>query len=177
MATPAASSLFAAPPAPEPRAGLPTWLLTVLCTAGFALLIVGAYSVFGSHHSATTPSATVESPAAKPGAAANPWQKYVEVSGLRFVEDPKHKGKVLARFMITNHSSVELNSIAGNVTIWASTKRSEEDAQGSFAFSTSVPPYESKEVTAPLNTKLRIYELPDWQNMTTDLQITSPSGD
>ena len=173
---PAASSLFAAPPAPEPQAGMPTWLLTVLCIAGFTLVIVGAYWLFGSHKTAKGPSATVESPAAKPGANANPWQKYIEISGVRFMEDAKHKGKVVAKFSVTNHSSVEINNVAGNVTVWASTKRSEEDAQGSFAFTTNLPPLETKEVTAPLNTKLKIYELPDWTNMTTDVQITSPSG-
>jgi hypothetical protein len=27
---------------------------------------------------------------------------------------------------------------------------------------------------APLNTKLHIYELPDWQNLAAEVQITSP---
>jgi hypothetical protein len=35
---------------------------------------------------------------------------------------------------------------------------------------------ESKELTAPLTTKLKIYELPDWQNVTTDVQITAPAA-
>jgi hypothetical protein len=30
-------------------------------------------------------------------------------------------------------------------------------------------------MAAPLNTKLKIYELPDWQNVSTDVQITSPA--
>ena len=29
-------------------------------------------------------------------------------------------------------------------------------------------------LTVPLKTKLKIYELPDWQNITTDVQITAP---
>jgi hypothetical protein len=28
-------------------------------------------------------------------------------------------------------------------------------------------------MSAPLNTKLKIYELPDWQNATPDIQFTS----
>jgi hypothetical protein len=28
----------------------------------------------------------------------------------------------------------------------------------------------------PLNTKRKIYELADWQNITTDVQITGPAG-
>jgi hypothetical protein len=154
---------------------MPTWLLTILCTAGFALLVAGAYWLFGSHHTAA-PSTTVESPAAKAGVAASPWQKFIEVSGIRFQEDPKHKGQILVRFLVTNHSESNLGSVSGNVTIWAGTKKSDEDPQGSFAFTTSVGPYESKETTAPFNTKLKVYELPDWNVMNTDLQITAPGG-
>jgi hypothetical protein len=173
---PRGSALFGAPPAPAPRSsGMPTWLLTILCTAGFAALVAGAYWLFGSHR-APAPSTTVESPAAKPGVAASPWQKFIEVSGIRFVEDPKHKDKILVKFLVTNHSESNLGSVSGNVTIWAGTKKSDEDAQGSFAFTTSVGPYESKETTAPFNTKLKVYELPDWNVINTDLQITNPAG-
>jgi hypothetical protein len=76
--------------------------------------------------------------------------------------------------MLTNHSEADINGLAGNVTIWGRTQKSEEDAQGTFSFTTNLAPFESKEITAPLNTKLKIYELPDWQNITTDVQITAP---
>src|SRR5262249_52478294 len=82
------SALFGAPAAPAERSqGMPTWLLTILCTAGFAALILGIYWLVGNSHRPPTPSATVESPAAKPGVAASPWQKFIEVSGIRFQED------------------------------------------------------------------------------------------
>ena len=155
---------------------MPTWLMTILFTAGFALIVVGAYWFFGSHHSTPTPAATVENPAAKPGEAANPWQKFVEVSGVRFAEDPKHKGQIVVKFLVTNHSESELNNLAGNVTIWAGTKKSDEDAQGTFAFKTNVGPYDSKELTEPFTTKLKVYELPDWNLINTDLQVTAPNG-
>lgn len=174
---PRGSSLFTMPPIAEKRGpAIPTWLLTVLCTAGFALLVLGAYWLFGSHRAATTPSATVESPAAKAGVATSPWQKFIEVSGVRLSEDPKHKDRILVKFLLTNHSETDLRDLAGNVTIWAGTKKSDEDAQGSFAFKTDVGPYDSKEITEPFNTKLKVYELPDWNVMSTDLQITSPAG-
>jgi hypothetical protein len=118
----------------------------------------------------------VESPAAKPGMATNPWQKFIEISALRFVTDPKKKNQILAKFVVTNHSSEGLSGLAGNVTVWADTKKSDEDAQGTFSFITNLDGYESKEVTTPLTTKFKIYELPDWQKMTTDLQITAPGG-
>src|SRR5580704_7406039 len=174
---PGMSSLFGAPEPPPQQGfgGLPTWALTIICTIGFVALVAGIYWLVGSHNSSTAVS-NVESPAAKPGASSNPWQKFIEISGLRLVEDPKSKGKILAKFLVTNHSPGDLTGLAGNVTIWASTKRSEEDAEGTFSFITDVPAYGSKEVTTPLTTKLKVYELPDWQNVTADLQITAPSS-
>jgi hypothetical protein len=76
--------------------------------------------------------------------------------------------------MVTNHSDADLSGLAGNVTIWGRTKKSEEDAVGTFSFKANVGPEASQEVSAPLTTKLKPYELPDWQNVNTDLQITAP---
>jgi hypothetical protein len=162
-----------------PSRGLPTWLLTILIALSTLGVVAGFVWTIGyfRNRPETKPSTAVESPAARPGAAANPWQKFVEVSGVRFSEDPKSKGKVLARFVITNHSdTADISGLAGNVTVWGATRKSEEDAQGTFTFKVDLRPLESKEMTAPFNTKLKIYELPDWQNVTTDIQITAPAA-
>jgi hypothetical protein len=147
--------------------------MAVLFALAFLGLGSGVYWLVGRGHPSTS-AAAVESPAAKPGAATNPLQKYIEISGLRFVED--NRKKLMAKFVMTNHSGAEISGLAGNVTIWASTKRAEEDPMGTFAFNANLGPYESKELTAPLTTKLKVYELPDWQNATTDLQITAPTA-
>lgn len=164
---------YTAPPA---ASGLPVWLLTILFALAVLGVVAGVVWTVGYFHNRpeTKPSAAVESPAAKPGAATHPLQKYIEISGVRFEEDPKHKDKTLARFILTNHSDAEITGLAGNVTVWASTRKSEEDAQGTITFAADLKPMESKELTSPLNTKLKIYELPDWQNVTTDVQITAP---
>jgi hypothetical protein len=116
----------------------------------------------------------VESPAAKPGTKTNPLQKQIEITGVRFSQDAKKK--TLVTFLVINHSEAEISGLAGNVTIWGRTQKSEEDAQGTFAFRTDLAPFQSKEISAPFNSKLKIYELPDWQNVTTDVQITAPAG-
>jgi len=176
--SPGMSSLFGAPPAPPQREGfaaLPTWVLTIICTIFFVGLVAGIYWLVGRSH-AETPSTSVESPAAKPGAATNPWQKFIEVSGVRLQEDPKNKSKLVAKFIVTNHSTAGLSGLAGNVTLWGGTRKSDEDALGTFSFITSLDANESKEITSPLTTKLKVYELPDWQNATPDLQITAPAA-
>jgi hypothetical protein len=100
-------------------------------------------------------------------------QKYIEVVGIRLVQDAKKKPQ--AKFIVVNHSAAELNDLTANVTIWASTSRSEEDSVGTFSFKLgSISGNESKEMTAPFNTKLKVYELPDWQNATADVQISQP---
>jgi hypothetical protein len=162
-------------PPPVARAGLPTWLLTILFALAFFGLVVGVYWLVGAARGTNPkPAAAVESPAAKPNAKTSPYQKYIEISGVRFLVDPKKKTE--ARFVITNHSNADLLGLGGNVTVWGRTRNSEEDAAGTFTFSTDLKAYESKELTAPLNTKLKIYELPDWQNVSTDVQITAPAS-
>jgi len=170
-----------AQPQPRPvgpgRFVLPVWLLTVVFALAFVGLVVGIYWVVQAMRGGSQPSAppaTVESPAAKAGAKTNPLQRYIEVSGVRFVQDAKKK--TLAKFVLINHSEADFTGLAGNVTIWGRTQKSEEDAEGTFSFTTNLGPMESKELSAPVNTKLQIDEMPDWQNVTIDLQITAPAG-
>jgi hypothetical protein len=168
------------PPEPQQRHGmnLPVWLMTIVFALAIGGVVLGivwlASSNRGSAGTGPTPTATVESPAATPGAKTSSMQKYIEVTGVRFVLDAKKKTQV--KFVVINHSEADISGLAGNVTVWGRTRKSEEDAQGTFSFSTNLAPFESKELTVPLNSKLKIYELGDWQNITTDVQITAPAG-
>ncbi len=163
-------------PPPAPAGGLPSWLLAIVFALAFVGLVGGAYWLVDHFRGHATPAASVESPAAKPGAKTNPFQRYIEVSGIRFAADPKKPGVTLVKFVLTNHSEAGISGLAGNVTLWGRTRTSEEDAQGTFSFKTDVGAFETKELSEPLNTKLKIYELPDWQNATADVQITAPGG-
>jgi hypothetical protein len=167
------------PAAPARGLNLPVWLMTILVAVAVGGVVFGIIALVSSNRGSAgtgpAPIATVESPAAKPGAKTNPLQKYIEVTGVRFVSDPKNQAPMV-KFLIINHSPADINGLAGNVTMWGRTQKSEEDAQGSFSFSATIGPYESKELTVPLNTKRKIYELADWQNITTDVQITAPAG-
>jgi hypothetical protein len=159
---------------PAPRRGLPTWLLTVIFAAGF--IGIGAGVWWLTHRGGgnqTAASAPLENVPAKGQAKQHPLQPYVEVTGIRFVQNAKKQTE--ARFVVVNHSAAEITDLAGNVKIWGRTAKSEEEAAGTFDFKVaSLGPFESKEQTAPVNTKLKVYELPDWQNVSTEVQITSP---
>jgi hypothetical protein len=149
--------------------------MSVLIGAGIVALLGGIYWLVGSSHGdsqAAAPTASAQNAAATPAAKTSPLQKYVEISAIRFTEDAKRK--IVVKFMVTNHSDADMSGLAGNVTIWGRTQKSDEDKVGTFSFTADVPPLVSKEVSAPLDTKLKVYELPDWQNVTTDVQITAP---
>ena len=173
-----ASPMFQASPPEPPRyapprpAGshLPTWLMALFFAIGLVGLGGGILWYVG-YQRTQKPSATVESPAAKPGASQNPLQKFIEVTGVRFGKSSKG---LTVTFVLVNHSESDLIGLAGNVTIWGRTQKSEEDAVGTFTFQLSMPAGSSKELNMPLTTKLKIIEMPDWQNVTVDVQITAP---
>jgi hypothetical protein len=166
-----------APPVEEPGlaaklGALPTPVLMLLFAGLFLLLGAGVYYGY-QHIGKSSPSGPEPAAAATKPKATNPIQKYIEVVGIRLTTDAKKKP--VAKFLIVNHASTEVANLGANVILWASTSRSEEDSVGSFKFHVdSIGPYESKEVSAPFTTKLKIYELPDWQNATAEVQITSP---
>ncbi|MGA2195522.1 MAG: hypothetical protein ABSH40_09650 [Bryobacteraceae bacterium] len=157
---------------------LPTWALGVLFTMAFLGVLLGAYAIVTRNHASNREAAAatnVDNPAAKPGTKVNALQKYIEVSGLRFSTDKQDKKVINASFVLINHSDVDVDRLTGNVTVWGRTRNSEEDAVGTFAFMTSIPATTSKELVMPFNTKLKFIELPDWQNITVDVQITGPA--
>jgi hypothetical protein len=168
---PLAAAQYAGPP---PHAGLPTWLLAILFAFAFVGVGAGAYWAIGYFRGGTqAASAPLASVPAQTQAKPSPMQKYVEVAGIRFVDSPQHTTE--ARFVVINHSDADIADLAGTVNIFGRTAKAEEEAAGTFSFKmASLRPNESKETVAPLSTKLKPYELPDWTNLTAQVQITSP---
>ena len=116
---------------------------------------------------------SLETPPAAPGGKASSWTKSIEVVGFRLTQNAAKKVEV--HFLVVNHSGVEVQDLAGNVTLQARTSKQDEAPIGAFSFKVpSLGPYESKEMMGLLNTKLKVYELPDWQNLDQRVQITSP---
>lgn len=157
----------------QPKKGLPTWAMALLFSVGFIAIIAGIFFGFQWRGSRAEKAGVTEPAAAARAKTTNPLQKYIEVIGIRLVQDERHRPE--AKFIVVNHSNAELNDLNANVTIFASTSRSDEDTVGTFKFKLdSIAGNESKEMTAPFTTKLKMYELPDWQNATADVQITQP---
>jgi hypothetical protein len=180
--SPAPARVSSAPNAERPPkplgAVLPTWLLTLVFLLAFLGIGAGVYWLVGGMRGGKPAerSARVEGSAANPDAQSNPFQRFVEVSGVRFKDDAKRKAAIRVAFVVTNHSEALMSGLAGTVTIWSRTAKSEEEMQGTFTFKTDLKPFESKEIESAFDTKLKIYELADWPNATADVVITAPGG-
>lgn len=148
---------------------MPGWLLSVLVAA--ALIIVFLTVVVLRNSSKTAPAqtaaaapqtVTIQSPAVQ----SDPILRNLELTGLRLTEDAKQKPFV--QCVVVNHSGADLGEISVKVNLRAAAKQ-EQEPIGTFAFKVSLGPYESKDIKAPLDTKLRVYEFPDWQFLRAEL--------
>jgi hypothetical protein len=158
---------------------MPGWALTVLFALGFVVVLGGGYFAYQGltqKKEAPRPATPSLAPLELPSAAevkAHPMTRYIEVTGLRLTEDAKQRAFV--QFLVVNHAAAEITGLAANVSLKAVTAKGEQEPVGTFVL--KIPllgPYESKELKGTVDTKLRVYELPDWQFLRADFQITSP---
>jgi hypothetical protein len=154
--------------------------MSILFALVFGGVVFGAYSIWQNlkKEPATSQSSTgaLENPStvtATGAARNNPLLKQIEVAGLRLTQNKAKKTEI--RFLLINHSGGEIQDVAGVLSLRARTSKKDEEPIGACAFKLpALGPYESKDMAAVLDTKLKVYELPDWQNLEAQLQITSP---
>lgn len=104
----------------------------------------------------------------------NPLNKYLELAGFRLSENGA--GKLKVKFDAVNHSEADLGDVQIKVRLVTSAfKQGDEPITAFDAKIPSLGPEETQTVTATANTKLRLYELPDWQFLRADFDITSPA--
>lgn len=104
----------------------------------------------------------------------NPLAKYLEIGGFRVTEGGA--GKLTVKFAVINHSDADIGDLTMKVSL-TTTAAKPGDAPIAV-FDAKVPalgPQETKDATGTAVTKLRVYELPDWQFLRADAEITSPA--
>lgn len=104
----------------------------------------------------------------------HPLAKYLEIAGFRVTEGGA--GKLAVKFVVINHSDADIGDLTMKVTLTTTAAKPEEPPVAVFdAKVTGVGPQEVKDAIGTATTKLRVYELPDWQFLRADAEITSPA--
>ncbi|MCX6596200.1 MAG: zinc ribbon domain-containing protein [Acidobacteria bacterium] len=159
------------PPYAEPKTPLPQWLVMLGVAAVVGLIIASA--VWWKQRSSTeaAPVAAVAEPGA-PAAATNahPLSKLIEISGFRLSEDKSQRASV--KMLIINHSTADTGQLDLTVTLKAVNAKSGDTPLATFDVRVpAIEPLGTREVSTPIKTTLRAYELPDWQFIRAEFQI------
>jgi hypothetical protein len=157
---------------PPKGGGMPGWLVSFLVMG--ALLVLGGAVVFyllpASHTTADAKTTTPEPAAAPIVESSHPLAQYIEVTGIRFVMDLNKKSEI--QYLVVNHSSAELSDMTVFVTVRAANAKAGQPPLCRFSFrSTGLGPFESKEMTSPIEKMARPVALPDWRDLRAELQI------
>jgi hypothetical protein len=163
---------YTLPEAPQHK-GLPAWLVTML-VAGIAIgVIFGIVKLLGSKSGSSADTTTAGLQQSMAGSdSSNQYAKYLEIAGVRIGEDEKKHAR--AQFLVVNHSSADLPDLELEVALTTTTAKAGDDPLAVITVKTGpLPANGSKDVSAPLKTKLRAYELPDWQFLKASFAIKS----
>jgi hypothetical protein len=137
-------------------------------------LSMAAVLILGACSSAPPDSAKKTGDPLQPRVAgsSNPAAKHLELVGFRVTE--KTPGKLQIQFGVVNHSDADLGDIALDVALKTTTSKDSDPPLVSFKIKVAVGPQELKAVSVEVPSKLRPYELPDWQFLKADFRLDEP---
>ena len=103
----------------------------------------------------------------------HPYAKNIELGGFRIAEP--RPGTLRVKFNVVNHSQADLGDLDMNVFLAQAGSKPEDPPICILKVKVpSLGPEESRAVEATTSTKLRVYELPDWQFIRALFEITAP---
>ncbi len=157
---------------PHPHPGMPAWLTVVLSV--LALAVVGGLGYkFGA--GSKKPEAPPKQEFQGMAKSTNPLAKFVEVTGLRVSEDAQKN--VVVKMVVVNHSTGDIPDMEISADIKPIIAKPGDEALCSLAAKVpSLGPHEVREITATAKTKMRAYELPDWQFLKADYETGGGSS-
>ncbi|MBZ5633461.1 MAG: hypothetical protein LAO55_10080 [Acidobacteriia bacterium] len=142
-------------------------VLGILLTAGLA----ATYSVMPGP-STSAPPKPAPDPAPPPpvsARSANSLARFVEVTGIRFMEVNK---KPQIQYLVVNHSSAPLGSVMVYVTLRAANAKSGQPPIARLTFrSPALAAFEAKEMFSSIERTIGPLELPDWQDLHADVEV------
>jgi ABC-type glycerol-3-phosphate transport system substrate-binding protein len=123
---------------------------------------------------ATTKQGPVEVTGPASTTSKHPLAKYIELAGFRLAESKP--GELEVKFVAINHSEADLGDLGLTIRLKTTAAKPDDPPVAEFmAKVASLGPLEIRDISAKVSTKLRIYELPDWQFMRAEFDITSPA--
>lgn len=158
--------------APPPvRSGPSPTMVAIGSALGLLAVLAVLYLYVLPKTTGKSEAVTLESPATAGDTASavptHPLAKYIEIAGLRIIEEGR--GQVKIAYVVVNHSPADLPALQAQLAVGAGGKPI-------FEFQANIPsigPYETKDLSTSVRTKLQPYELPDWQKVTPSLKIIS----
>ena len=160
------------------------WLLTALVTMIFVAVGIGAVTYLTTGSSEAEPSksssataststatnreaSTNDAPQQSTAPALN---KQVEVTGFRMVAIANQSPEI--HYLVVNHSAANLSNLNIYVTLRTPDARPGRPPFSRFSFrAPELGPYESKEMVSPIERIPRQLTLPEWQNLTAEVEI------
>jgi ABC-type glycerol-3-phosphate transport system substrate-binding protein len=138
------------------------------------VLILGLAGCSSPAPQAASKQGTVEVTGPATTSSKHPLAKYIELAGFRLTESKP--GELDVKFVAINHSEADLGDLGLTIRLQTTAAKPGDPAIAEFmAKVPSLGPLEIHDVSAKVTTKLRIYELPDWQFMRAEFDITSPA--
>jgi hypothetical protein len=142
-----------------------------------AALVLAAFLTGCSSSSSSPDKQAKAAPAVPPHFTAtntsNPVAKYIELVGLRVRE--RSSGHLVVQFGVVNHSEADIGDVKLTVSLSTTAAKPGDPPLITFPAQVSrLGPSELKDATIEVPTKLRVYELPDWQFLRADFEIVEP---
>lgn len=157
----------------EPKRGMPGWAVMLLVAAVLGGAFYGIYKYTAHDAGDASPAAQIEK-AAPAGAGVHPYAKSLEITGLRLYEDDRKR--VVLRYVVVNHSMAAMPGVELSVALTTTTAAAGDPPIAVIAGKVgNLDPHGTKEMEAVVQTKLRVYELPDWQFLKTTFDVTAPA--
>ena len=123
---------------------------------------------------ATSKQGTIEITGPATTLSKHPLAKYIELAGFRLTESKP--GQLEVKFVAVNHSEAELPALDLNIRLRTTAAKPDDPPVAEFqAKVPALSQLEIRDVSAKVTTKLRIYELPDWQFLRAEFDIRSPA--
>ena len=150
------------------RKGIPGWIVSFLVMSG--LLVAGFGAVFYTMPGILAGPRTSSKEVVAATSPAYPLARYVEVTGFRFLVDFNKKSEI--HYLVVNHSNALLSGMTIFVTLHGANAKPGQPPLSRFSFpAPNLGPFESREMTSPIEHVSRPFDLPEWQDLRADVEI------